>query len=55
MVSHGFHVDVMSVKANPEQWCDYCAITMLKIRSDGEVENVINACDGHVASKVKWH
>ena len=51
MVSHGYHIDVIAVKENAEILCTYCAITMLKVTSDGKVENVINACDKHVISK----
>ena len=53
VTSHGFWVDQLSVEEGVvcKDWCQYCAITLLKIDSNGNIERIIKASDAHVKSK----
>ena len=47
VTTHGMHVDVSARQSRP-RWCNYCAVTMLKISSDGTADQVLNCHEDHV-------
>ena len=50
VVTHGFHVD-NTADGPREEWCGYCAITLVKFSENGKVERLLNAYDDHISIK----